>query len=164
MIVLIHELCCMWYFASIWAHALRDQQLCFVSWNTYSWNLKLHVRSMTSLVFCTGRKPKPYGQILKDETIWTIMEMKTERKDTETEYNGDRRQKERHREKTMDEREEAVLGMDHSTPENSVDGMWLRDEPSIWYLPKLLTHKILRKIKWLFQDMKFRSSALHYSR
>lgn len=138
MIVLIHELFFMWYFANIWAHALRDQQLCFVSWNTYSWNLELHVRSMTSLVFCTVRKPKPWGQIMKDETIWTVMEMKTERKGRETQ---------------REEREESILRIDHSTPETSVNGMWLRDEPPIWYLPKLLTHKILRKIKWHFKTL-----------
>lgn len=62
----------------------RSATFCFVFWNTYSWNLKLHVRSRTSFVFCTGRKPKPCGQIMKDETIWTIVEMKTERKDRET--------------------------------------------------------------------------------
>ena len=86
---------------------------------------------------------------MKDETIQTVMEMKTERKD---------------REKTMYEREETILRIDPSTPETSVDGIWLRDEPPLRYLPKLLTHKILRKIKWLSQDIKFRSRALHYSR
>ena len=74
-------------------------------------------------------------------------------------YNGDEYRKERQRDterKPCMKERKAFLGMDHSTPENSVDGMWLRDEPSIQYLPKLLIHKILRKIKWLFQDIKLR--------
>ena len=65
-------------------------------------------------------------------------------------YNGDEYRKERQRDterKLCMKERKAFLGMDHSTPENSVDGMWLRDEPSIQYLPKLLIHKILRKIK-----------------
>ena len=53
---------------------------------------------------------------MKDETIQTVMEMKTERKD---------------REKTMYEREETILRIDPSTPETSVDGIWLRDEPPL---------------------------------
>lgn len=81
----------------------RDWQLYFVSWNTFSWNLKLHIRSMTTLVYyCTVRKPKPCGGIMKDKAIWTVMEI--ERGDTE-----------RHRKKTMYERAEAILGIDHST-------------------------------------------------
>ena len=82
----------------------RDWQLYFVSWNTCSWNLKLHIRSITTLVYCTVRKPKPCGGIMKDEAIWTIMEIERERGDTE-----------RHRKKTMYERAEAILGIDHST-------------------------------------------------
>ena len=40
------------------------------------------------------------------------------------------RQRDTERKPCMKERK-PFLGMDHSTPENSVDGMWLKDEPSI---------------------------------
>lgn len=92
----------------------RDWQLYFVFWNTFSWNLKLHVRSMTTLVYyCTVRKPKPCGGIMKDEAIWTVMEIERERWHRET-------QKENHVWKSR-----SHLGNRSFNPDTPVDGTCL---------------------------------------
>ena len=62
------------------------------------------------------------------QAMWTDHEGRNH-----TNCNGDedRKERQRHREKTMYEREETILRIDPSTPETSVDGIWLRDESPV---------------------------------